>query len=121
MSPRYVLLCLIVALTPCGCCFLPGLLGSPCAGQALPPSSELEFAPGEIVVGFIEGTTQAQAESLVSLFGCYGVTTRKLNQPDYGLWGTVQVPVGEERCWAEVFSNLPPVRYAEPNYIGTTH
>jgi hypothetical protein len=98
-----------------GGCVLP----SPCSGQALPPS--YDYAPGAIIVMFVEGATLEQAEFVVGLFGGYGVASMDLQQDGaLGVWGTVRVPVGEELCWSDVFSALPIVESAQPNYLAWT-
>ena len=72
------------------------------------------YAPGEIIVGFYDNVTFAQAQKLIS--------RNRLTIQDASLWTTlriliVNVPEGKELKYVNYFEKKSIVRFAELNYV----
>jgi hypothetical protein len=75
-----------------------------------PPKGDPNHMPGVILVQFNYGVSLDDAKALLLERNLSAIS---LQRGDDGLWGTVAVPVGEEKAWIVTLQRLPEIRYAE--------
>ena len=82
------------------------------------PSQEMPAVQGSIIVGFVEGTTREQVDSLVTSFGLTWYRLEGLNWTlDFPVSVHVDVPIGEEAHWIGVFEAESIVKYAHEEVV----
>ena len=73
----------------------------------------MEYMPGQVLVRFEEGVTQAEARALIGGYGLSSEITDSRGSPR----ALVCFRAGEESAWIETFLAQDAVKYAEYNYI----
>ena len=73
---------------------------------------ETEFRDGMVLVGFVNGTSELQAEAVIGLVGARHLRTIGVNTY------VLQVRPGSVMATVKTLKAQPEVRYAEPDYIG---
>lgn len=104
----------------------PILSPEPEPAVTLPPQSQqpdqtnknVEFVPGEIIVGFEGNITLEEAQQIVNSQGLKGEWNNAIRLSSF--WVVVHVPDGTEQYWIDIFKKMVgmgKIRYAELNHI----
>ena len=83
-------------------------------GPARAEQDTAKHNPGVILVQFNYGVSLDDAKALLME---RNLSPLSLQRGDDGLWGTVAVPVGEEKAWIVALQRLREIRYAEADGI----
>ncbi len=85
-------------------------------GTIVVASANLAWVPGEVIVGFQDSVTNAEATALIEEYGLAVLRFASLGPPA----ALVKVPVDTELAWCDRLATNSIVRYTEPNYLGST-